>query len=622
MRTEEQFDSFYLKTRRALVHQTFALTGDLAAAQRAVRDAYVAAWHHWRKVRAQEDPRDWVRPRAWALAQRRHTARLWHRTRDLSGGDRAVLDALHKLPGTERRALLLVQLAGVPRDVSARELNVTGETLDRQLQAAIAGFTTALGTDSSDVRTPLLALGDAASRATLPRPPVIRREGRNRRRTHTVVAAAAITSLAVGSGAFAHAPTDGGSGSGPPATGPELTEPTEETAPEPTAEATEAASPVPDSTLPSGDDLLGPRALRLLDPSTKWRITDTHDNTSGDGFNFVCQQERFADPEGLGTIVQTSQAAREPQRTVVQTVEVSPTSAGAAGTYDAVLSWFAGCRSGKLQLQRTFDVGRVGDRATLLELESWSSPRRSWSVGVAQVGQMVTTTVVRTVGGAGPGPVRVARALAASAQMLCERAGRDSCDRTPRLEQAPPLDSLEAPGALATVDLPPLTGVERPWIGTTPVPTAQSPVSPSSCDRARFRREGATRIRTRTFVVPESRLPETFGLTETYGTFDTAKDAAAFMRRVRRRLASCEDRDLATEVLAPRGLRTGRLDGSTWRLRTELSENRDIVYDVGFVRRGDAVAQVTFVPAPPRDLRPGAFRALVTRAGQRLAELD
>ena len=68
---EETYDSFYRATRRHLLHQAFALTGDLPAAQSAVRDAYVGAWQHWRKVRRLEDPLDWVRPRAWPLAQRR-----------------------------------------------------------------------------------------------------------------------------------------------------------------------------------------------------------------------------------------------------------------------------------------------------------------------------------------------------------------------------------------------------------------------------------------------------------------------------------------------------------------------------------------------------------------------
>ena len=616
MRAEEQFDSFYLKTRRALVHQTFALTGDLAAAQRAVRDAYVSAWHHWRKVKNQEDPRDWVRPRAWALAQRRHTARLWQRTRDLSAEDRAVLDALHKLSGSERRALLLVELAGVPLDVAARELNVTQATLERQLQAAATGVAATLGTEPSAVRARLLGLGEAASRATLPRSPAIRREGRNRRRTHSVVAAAAVIFLAVGSGALAHEPGGDTTDAGALMAEPESTESEE------AAEPVEEASPTPEATLPSAEDLLAASDLRLLDSGTKWQVTDTHDNTSGDGFNYVCQRERFADPEGIAALVQTSEAARKPPRTVVQTVEISASEDDAATTYDTVVSWFGGCESGELQLQRSFDVGRVGDQATLLDLEGWGTPRTSYSVGVARVGQVVTTTVVRTVGGTETGAVRAGRALAAAARMICERAGRDDCAGKPRLVPSSPPPSAEAPGALAGLDLPALPGIEKPWVGLPPVPAPQSPVSPSSCDRAEFRKEGAARTRSRTFLVPQSKLPTRFGLTETYGTFRTAKDAAQFMRKVRQRLASCEDRDLATEVLVPQTIRVGRLDGSTWRLRTELSESREIVYDVGFVRRGDAVAQVTFVPAAPAELTPGVFRVLVTRAGQRLAELE
>src|SRR6187549_323518 len=71
------FDEFYLTSRRRLVLETYALTGDLSAARSAVRDAFEAACHHWRKVSRLPDPEEWVRPRAWAMAQRRHIARLW-----------------------------------------------------------------------------------------------------------------------------------------------------------------------------------------------------------------------------------------------------------------------------------------------------------------------------------------------------------------------------------------------------------------------------------------------------------------------------------------------------------------------------------------------------------------
>ena len=41
-----EFDDFYLASRRRLVLETYALTGDLAAARGAVADAFVAARHH------------------------------------------------------------------------------------------------------------------------------------------------------------------------------------------------------------------------------------------------------------------------------------------------------------------------------------------------------------------------------------------------------------------------------------------------------------------------------------------------------------------------------------------------------------------------------------------------
>ena len=65
----DEFDAFYKNARTVLLQQTFALTGDLPASRSAVRDAFVAAWHHWRKVSRLEDRDAWVRPLAWRYAQ-------------------------------------------------------------------------------------------------------------------------------------------------------------------------------------------------------------------------------------------------------------------------------------------------------------------------------------------------------------------------------------------------------------------------------------------------------------------------------------------------------------------------------------------------------------------------
>ncbi|HLN75711.1 MAG TPA: hypothetical protein VK204_01625 [Nocardioidaceae bacterium] len=610
MRAEGQFDSFYLKTRRALVHQTFALTGDLAAAQKAVRETYVSAWHHWRKVRSYEDPRDWVRPRAWALAQRKHTARLWQRTKELSVENRAILNALHKLPASERRALVLVELAGVPLDVSARELNVTQGTLERQLASGTSGFATALDTDPAAVPALLAGLGEAASKASLPRAAAVRREGRTRRRTHTLAAAAAVTFLAVGSGAFAYEPTS----ESPEASSPLTTPADPSTSERPQGDAE------PESKLPSADDLLDVKDVSQLDAEAAWQVTGTHDNTGGNGINYVCQQERFADPEGVATLVRTLKSGAGPSRTVVQAVEISSSAENASATYDKVLSWFARCEGGNLHLQRSFAVSGVADRAVLLELRTWAPPQTSYSVSLAQVGQMVTTEVVSTANGPAPRTLKAARTLARATSMLCEQAGGSDCGGRPRLQETAPPPSGEATGVLATVDMPGLEGVTKPWVGTSTAPASRNPAA-TACDRADFRKEGAVTTQTRTFLVPGARLPARFGLTETYGKFRSSAAAAEFLGTVRKRVAACEDRNLAIDVQSPHSMKEGPLAGSTWRLRTELSQSHEVFFDVGFVRRGDTVAQLTFLPAGPAELSSGDFRALLVRAGQRLGEV-
>ena len=110
MRSPEEFDAFYAARDRLLL-ETYALTGDLPAARTAVRDAFAVAWHHWRKVSRLEDPEAWLRPLACGRAQRRHTARPWHREKGLDDDVRATLEALCQAQRPERKALVLTTLS-------------------------------------------------------------------------------------------------------------------------------------------------------------------------------------------------------------------------------------------------------------------------------------------------------------------------------------------------------------------------------------------------------------------------------------------------------------------------------------------------------------------------------
>jgi DNA-directed RNA polymerase specialized sigma24 family protein len=603
MAREESYDSFYRATRRQVLHQAFALTGDLPAAQSAVRDAYVGAWQHWRKVRRLEDPLDWVRPRAWQLAQRRHTARIWHRNKGLSEEHTQVLDALSKLPVAQRRVLLLVELAGLDLTHAARELGVTPEVATQNLHRAIAQLTDALVTDETGIRDRIVALDTLLDSVALPRGPIVRRAGRKRRQGQALAGAVAAVAVALGAGAVAYQP------SATDAVDLHLVKP---------------KNPVDVTALsasaPTAHNLLDRDQIRRLGLSQTWEVTHTGNNTSGDGINTVCQQSRFADPDGYAAIVRSFQAAGSPRRTAVQTVEVSKTEKQAQDAFRTTVGWYAGCRVGRLQVLNAYRVENIGDEADVLMVRIWKKPVTTMSVAVARTGRVTTSTVGTSVGASPPPAQQITQSLADAVAMLCGRSGSQDCAKQPTYRVVPPPPSGEERGILAVADLPPVGRIAQPWVGTAPAPARVNP-SATTCDRADFTKSGARTTRTRTYLIPEASLPARFGLSETYGVFPSTKAAAKFLTGVRAKVARCEDRDLATKVTNATRQRTSTLDLSTWDLSTEVAKDRSVRFRLGFVRVGRTVAQLTFAPSPADDVTATSFHALLVRAGDRLREL-
>ena len=50
MSDSDDFDAFYHATSRRLLHQMYAMTGNLADAQDCVQEAYARAWQRWKQV--------------------------------------------------------------------------------------------------------------------------------------------------------------------------------------------------------------------------------------------------------------------------------------------------------------------------------------------------------------------------------------------------------------------------------------------------------------------------------------------------------------------------------------------------------------------------------------------
>jgi RNA polymerase sigma-70 factor, ECF subfamily len=138
------FDAFYNATNRRLLHQMYAMTGNLADAQECVQEAYARAWQHWKQVQQAEDAAAWVRTVAWRIAasrwrKARNSARALVRhgadepSRPPSADHVALVQALRRIPEAQRRAVVLHHLVGLSVDEVARETSVPSGTVKARL---------------------------------------------------------------------------------------------------------------------------------------------------------------------------------------------------------------------------------------------------------------------------------------------------------------------------------------------------------------------------------------------------------------------------------------------------------------------------------------------------------
>jgi DNA-directed RNA polymerase specialized sigma24 family protein len=620
MTEPDEFDQFYKDVRTRLLLLTYCLTGDLPSSRAAVRDAFVVAWHHWRKVSRVEDPESWVREHACRHAVRRHTAKLWHRERNLDPEIRATLGALGRLSMTQRRVLLVTELTTSSLTAMSREVGLPRTEAERELQTATATFALHREIGTTEVRAVLEAVRDHIESSPWPRPTIIRRAGATRRRTHTVIGVAATAAALVITGTLV---TDA-DGVRPTLAGERI-------------EAGPSGSPTPKVVDLPEDSLLGADSLGPLEADAGgWTVASTGDNSEGNGKVVTCQQSRYASPRNRpdAALVRVfdPQAAgqnsalrfsRKPKNvtvaSVVQTAESSRTERAAGRGYDTAVAWFAGCHEDRAQLLATYDLPGVGDEAQLFELHTWSAPETTIIAGVARTGSFTTTTVSTTRAADGPRPAAVAKLLARGVDQLCELPEGGACSTGAKPRQATPVPVAQAPGMLAEVDLPPAAGVNKPWVGTEPR-RALDNAAATHCDGTDFSSAPMTNNLTRTFLVPEAKLAAEFGLTESVGTLPP-KRAKAFVADVRDALGRCSKKQMGTQVTRLRDVRRGGTDLTVWRVTTEVTDAKTLSFLMGVVRDGTAVAQVGFVPVKGVTIAPDAFEALTQRALDRLAEM-
>ena len=161
MKDAAKFDEFYIATNKRLLHQIYAMTGNLADAQELVQEAYARAWQRWSTVSTYDDPQAWVRTVAWRLAASR-----WRRakgaiaavvkhgppahTPEPSVDNVALVNALRQIPEAQRRAVVLHHLCDLSVAEIAHETHSPENTVKARLARGRAALALLL-TDASTV---------------------------------------------------------------------------------------------------------------------------------------------------------------------------------------------------------------------------------------------------------------------------------------------------------------------------------------------------------------------------------------------------------------------------------------------------------------------------------------
>ena len=608
MSDAERFDAFYAGSRDRLLALAYALTGDLPASRGAVRDSFVSAWHHWPKLKRMSDPETWVRPHALSHAQRRHTARIWHRDRRLDPDVRATLDALAKLSLPARKTLLLHHLTTASHQEVAREVGLSLEDAQARLDAATTQVAQQRDVPPSEIPRLLDRLVEESAGQRWPRATIVRRSGTTRRRTHALAGAALVVVAVVGSG-FLVADNHG--------VHPTLAAAGDRLTSAPADGGDESSGSDSDS----GSETITPASLiskaqltRAL-PGRRWRVTGTDPKQTA---TLPCQRRAYADPKATTALVRNFTASREmqkPQLAAVQTMELSEDVKSARRGFATAGSWFAACDVPRMQLVSVRRVHSLGDEAEQYALRAWGGSTAMFVVGTARTGRITTIALTRTAGNGPPNLAGNLRMLVSAVDDLCPTTLGGHCSSLPKAQNVPAPRAGRLPMMLSEFDLPPATGVIKPWVGTTPKQALRN-LAATGCDRSSFHGGTWKHAATRSFLVPGGHLAAAFGITETVGRLPIPK-ASSFVAGVRSKLESCSDRELGTKVF-----RIGTSPMLTaWRVRTQVSDKQTVTFLMGVARSGGAVAQVGFVADGRHAISESQFVALVRRAGERLSAM-
>ena len=598
----DEFDAFYASTQRVILVTTYAKCGDRDVARDATIDAYRHAWRQWSRVSA--DPVGFVRSEAWkatALSRGVHPLRK----RRAHQTDQPLLDQLAELDQPTRRLLSLLTIADLDLDAAAVEVGVDDETAIELASRGFSRLEEGLRATIDEVVERMRALAVITAGLDLPSAAEVRRSATRGARRNTVLLVAMTLAVALIGGAFV---ADGDAMARQGAL------------PDREKIGSESRDIVLDSHNIGTDDLLVAGEVANLRPDAEWSVEATDTDASNTTPYATCPTTRFADPDPIKVFVRAFTA--DAQDRVAQAIEVSRSPEASEAAFQRLVSFYASCEHPRTRLVDSYRVERPFGDFQILRLQSYRSPARFITVGLAQSGTLTSTLVHESPGTERTKVRQFARVLNESVIRVCAESGGDCTKRFTVSATVPPAN-VRFPGYLGVVDLPPVAAIDSVWSASDPIPvTDKENPTATMCDRASFTGKQFVQSGARVFAIPEAKqLPDQFALTQTVGQMTSAKAAKKYVEQLEDRVAQCPDGDLPARIDDEKKLKGSGFTGTSWRVGLEVGKDEVVYYRMGIARRGDTVTQLLFPPAGRFSISGGEFRSVLHRSAERLVHL-
>ena len=387
---------------------------------------------------------------------------------------------------------------------------------------------------------------------------------------------------------------------------------------------TSSAPPEPEPTaLLTDASLITPATAAKIDNGRTWKVQLTQKGQSADSPQPAClggdPVEGQPIPQQSTLRVLTSTGKNPPA--VLQQADAYASPEEAAQAYAVAARLLGGCTMAATYIDSGALVTGLGDQSlgAVLTVADGSSPEFR-TVILTRTGRVVDAVDVAQPAAA-VGVDRVALAAADVVNAQCKTAA-GTCARGVQTRPAPPPVGGDAPGFLATGDLPPVGTPPTGWVANKPARPDSDVLKGSGCETVDWAKQQAVTRSWRTYLLEDS--PSKFGLDEVILTLKSPADATKLAEKVRDDWSNCSRRQLTATVERPntfseRGAQNTEIEG--WTTTVVQKADATTTFRVGIAAAGPKVVFTFLNPQDKLDLSASAFAQVTARAGQRATQV-